>query len=111
MWWAVRFNALSRSIESALQKEGIASRVLGGHKFFERAEVRLPPLAPNLSLTEFLLLLLLLTEPRTSQIKDILAYLQIVDNPHFVPSFSRAINTPNRGIGDKVRCSLPPPPW
>jgi len=36
----VRFNALSRAIESALQKEGILSRVLGGHKFFERAEVR-----------------------------------------------------------------------
>jgi hypothetical protein len=35
----VRFNALSRAIESALQKEGISSRVLGGHKFFERAEV------------------------------------------------------------------------
>jgi DNA helicase II / ATP-dependent DNA helicase PcrA len=35
----VRFNALSRAIESALQKEGILSRVLGGHKFFERAEV------------------------------------------------------------------------
>ena len=35
----VRFNALSRAVESALQKEGIASRVLGGHKFFERVEV------------------------------------------------------------------------
>jgi hypothetical protein len=38
------------------------------------------------------------------QIKDLLAYLQIIDNPHFVPGFSRAINTPNRGIGDKVTC-------
>lgn len=36
----VRFNALSRVIETALQKEGIPSRVLGGHKFFERLEVR-----------------------------------------------------------------------
>lgn len=35
----VRFNALSRAIESALQKEGIPSRVLCGHKFFERQEV------------------------------------------------------------------------
>ena len=35
----MRFSALSRAIESALQKEGISSRVLGGHKFFERAEV------------------------------------------------------------------------
>jgi len=37
--YIVRFNALSRTIESALQKEGIPSRVLGGHKFFERLEV------------------------------------------------------------------------
>lgn len=35
----MRFNALSRQIESALQKEGIPNRVLGGHKFFERLEV------------------------------------------------------------------------
>lgn len=35
----VRFNALSRVIESALQREGIPNRVLGGHKFFERLEV------------------------------------------------------------------------
>ncbi|KAG6851096.1 hypothetical protein H0H93_000976 [Arthromyces matolae] len=35
----LRFNALSRVIESSLQKHGIPSRVLGGHKFFERAEL------------------------------------------------------------------------
>ena len=35
----VRFNALSRPIENALQKEGIPCRILGGHKFFERMEV------------------------------------------------------------------------
>lgn len=35
----LRFNALSRAIESALRKEGIPSRVLAGHKFFERMEV------------------------------------------------------------------------
>lgn len=38
--YVVRFNALSRLIESALQKEGIPNRILGGHKFFERLEVR-----------------------------------------------------------------------
>lgn len=40
--WAslVRFNALSRVLEGALQKEGIPNRVLAGHKFFERMEVR-----------------------------------------------------------------------
>ncbi|KAG1743430.1 P-loop containing nucleoside triphosphate hydrolase protein [Suillus lakei] len=68
----LRFNAISRTIENALQKEGIPNRILGGHQFFERAEI-----------------------------KDILAYLQLVDNPHFEPAFSRAINIPARGIGDK----------
>ncbi|KAL0574734.1 ATP-dependent DNA helicase srs2 [Marasmius crinis-equi] len=69
----LRFNALSRSIESALQKEGIPNRVLKGHKFFERLEV-----------------------------KDLLAYLQLVDNPQFIPAFTRIINVPARGIGDKT---------
>ncbi|KII89988.1 hypothetical protein PLICRDRAFT_53116 [Plicaturopsis crispa FD-325 SS-3] len=69
----LRFNALSRVIESALQREGIPSRILGGHKFFERMEV-----------------------------KDVLAYLQVVDNPHFIPAFSRAINVPARSIGVKT---------
>ncbi|KAG1822031.1 P-loop containing nucleoside triphosphate hydrolase protein [Suillus subaureus] len=68
----LRFNAISRTIENALQKEGIPNRMLGGHQFFERAEI-----------------------------KDILAYLQLVDNPHFEPAFSRAVNIPSRGIGDK----------
>lgn len=36
----VRFNALSRPIETALQAEGIPCRILGGHRFFERMEVR-----------------------------------------------------------------------
>ena len=40
----LRFNALSRTIESALQKEGIPNRVLAGHKIFERLEVRTQPL-------------------------------------------------------------------
>ncbi|KAE9400182.1 UvrD-helicase-domain-containing protein [Gymnopus androsaceus JB14] len=73
----LRFNALSRTIESALQKEGIPSRILGGHKFFERLEI-----------------------------KDLLAYLQIVDNPQFIPAFVRAINTPARGIGEKTIAEL-----
>ncbi|KAJ7896080.1 P-loop containing nucleoside triphosphate hydrolase protein [Mycena olivaceomarginata] len=68
----LRFSALSRAIESALQKEAIPSAVLGGHKFFERQEI-----------------------------KDILAYLQLVDNPSFMPALTRAINVPSRGIGEK----------
>lgn len=68
----LRYNALSRAIESALQKDGIPSRVIGGHKFFERMEI-----------------------------KDLLAYLQLADNPHFTPAFLRVVNVPRRGIGDK----------
>ncbi|KAK0500348.1 P-loop containing nucleoside triphosphate hydrolase protein [Armillaria luteobubalina] len=73
----LRFNALSRAIESALQKEGIPHRILGGHRFFERLEI-----------------------------KDILAYLQLVDNPSFGPAFSRAVNVPSRGIGEKTLAEL-----
>ncbi|KAJ7050825.1 P-loop containing nucleoside triphosphate hydrolase protein [Mycena amicta] len=73
----LRFGALSRAIESALQKEAIPSVILGGHKFFERQEI-----------------------------KDILAYLQLVDNPSFTPALTRAINIPSRGIGEKSIAEL-----
>lgn len=69
----MRTNALSRTFESTFQKEGIPCRVLKGHKFFERLEV-----------------------------KDLLAYLQLVDNPAYDPAFRRAVNTPSRGIGEKT---------
>ncbi|KAF9223657.1 UvrD-helicase-domain-containing protein [Gyrodon lividus] len=69
----LRFNALSRMIETSLQRERIPNRILGGHKFFERAEI-----------------------------KDLLAYLRLVDNPEFVPAFSRSVNVPSRGIGEKA---------
>ncbi|KAF8627011.1 hypothetical protein AX15_004594 [Amanita polypyramis BW_CC] len=69
----LRFNALSRVIESALQKEAIPCRILGGHRFFERLEV-----------------------------KDLLAYLQLVDNSDFYPAFARAVNIPSRGVGEKT---------
>lgn len=68
----LRYNALSRLIEVALQKESIPNKVVGGHKFFERMEV-----------------------------KDLLAYLQLVDNPNFTPAFTRVVNVPKRSIGDK----------
>lgn len=54
----VRYNALSRVIESALQKDSIPNRIVGGHKFFERMEI-----------------------------KDLLAYLQLAENPGFAVSF------------------------
>ncbi|KAF9003988.1 P-loop containing nucleoside triphosphate hydrolase protein [Cyathus striatus] len=73
----LRFNALSRAVESALQKEGIPSRVLGGHKFFERLEI-----------------------------KDLLAYLQLIDNPSYDPAFVRSVGVPSRGIGEKTLVEL-----
>lgn len=68
----LRYNALSRPIEVALQREGIPNRLMGGHKFFERMEV-----------------------------KDLLAYLQLADNPGFQPAFIRSVNVPKRSMGDK----------
>ncbi|KAF8149889.1 P-loop containing nucleoside triphosphate hydrolase protein [Crassisporium funariophilum] len=73
----LRFNALSRPIESALQKQGIPCRILGGHKFFERMEI-----------------------------KDLLAYLQLVDNPNYNPAFVRAVKVPTKGTGDKTLAEL-----
>jgi hypothetical protein len=69
----VRYNALSRALEAALQRESIPNRVLSGVKFFERLEI-----------------------------KDLLAYLQLVDNPDYEPAFLRVINVPKRQIGEKV---------
>jgi DNA helicase-2/ATP-dependent DNA helicase PcrA len=69
----VRYNALSRALEAALQHEGIPNRVLSGVKFFERLEI-----------------------------KDLLAYLQLIDNPDYEPAFLRVINVPKRQIGEKV---------
>ncbi|EIW69008.1 hypothetical protein TREMEDRAFT_39321 [Tremella mesenterica DSM 1558] len=73
----LRSNALSRNIEAALQKDSIPNRVVGGHKFFERMEV-----------------------------KDLLAYLQLADNPNFLPAFLRVVNVPRRAIGDKSVADL-----
>jgi len=66
----MRYNALSRNLEAALKAARIPVRMLGAQKFFERAEV-----------------------------KDILAYLQLADNPTFSPAFERVINTPRRKLG------------
>ncbi|GAC96276.1 potential DNA repair helicase [Pseudozyma hubeiensis SY62] len=68
----LRFNYLSRAIEAELQARGIDSRMMGGHKFFDRMEV-----------------------------KDLLAYLALADNPGFTPAFIRVVNVPKRGIGEK----------
>ncbi len=67
-----RMNSQSRSIEQAFAKSGIPYRMLGGLRFFDRMEV-----------------------------KDIIAYLALINNPNDDLRLRRIINTPRRGIGDK----------
>ena len=72
-----RTNAQSRAIEDALMRDGIAYRIIGGVRFYERKEI-----------------------------KDTLAYLRLVINPHDDVSFRRVVNVPARGIGKSVLDSL-----
>jgi DNA helicase-2/ATP-dependent DNA helicase PcrA len=65
-----RTNAMSRVIEDTLVRREIAYQVIGGTKFYERAEV-----------------------------KDAIAYLSLLTNPFDVVSFTRVVNSPRRGIG------------
>ena len=67
-----RMNSQSRSIEQAFAKSGIPYRILGGMRFFDRMEVR-----------------------------DLVAYLALINNPNDDLRLRRIINTPRRGIGDK----------
>ena len=66
-----RSNALSRGFETALARANIPYRVLGGLRFYDRKEIR-----------------------------DIMAYLALIDNPFDAVRFRRVINEPKRGIGD-----------
>jgi DNA helicase II / ATP-dependent DNA helicase PcrA len=68
-----RTNAQSRAIEDALMREGVAYKIVGGVRFYERKEI-----------------------------KDALAYMRLVINPHDDVSLRRVINTPARGIGKGV---------
>jgi len=68
-----RSNAQSRAFEEELARDGIAYRVYGGVRFFERAEI-----------------------------KDTLAYLRLVANRADDAAFERAVNTPARGIGGRT---------
>jgi DNA helicase II / ATP-dependent DNA helicase PcrA len=65
-----RTNAMSRVIEDALVRREIAYQVIGGTKFYERAEI-----------------------------KDAIAYLSLLANPFDVVSFTRVANSPRRGLG------------
>jgi len=72
-----RTNAQSRVIEDALRRENIAYQIVGGVRFYERKEV-----------------------------KDVLAYLKLLLNPHDNVSLRRVINVPTRGIGKVIMDSL-----
>jgi DNA helicase-2/ATP-dependent DNA helicase PcrA len=65
-----RTNAMSRVLEDTLVRREIAYQVVGGTKFYDRAEV-----------------------------KDAIAYLSFLANPQDVVSFTRVVNSPRRGIG------------
>jgi len=66
-----RTNAQSRVLEDVLVRQDIPYQVIGGPKFYERAEI-----------------------------KDAIAYLQVIDNPFDAISLTRIANRPRRGIGD-----------
>jgi DNA helicase-2/ATP-dependent DNA helicase PcrA len=66
-----RTNAQSRVLEDVLVRQGIGYQVIGGPRFYERAEI-----------------------------KDVIAYLQVIDNPFDTVSLLRVANRPRRGIGD-----------
>ena len=72
-----RTNAQSRAIEDALMREGVPYRIIGGVRFYERKEI-----------------------------KDALAYLRLLINPHDDVSFRRVVNVPARGIGKSVLDAL-----
>lgn len=69
----MRVNAISRAFEQEFTKYGIPFRVFGGFKFFERKEI-----------------------------KDVLAYMKLLNNPLDDESLLRIINYPKRGIGDRT---------
>ncbi len=66
-----RTNAQSRAIEDAFMRAGVPYRIVGGTRFFDRAEIR-----------------------------DVMAYLKVVVNPADEISLRRVVNRPKRGIGD-----------
>ncbi|SFV71534.1 ATP-dependent DNA helicase UvrD/PcrA/Rep, epsilon proteobacterial type 2 [hydrothermal vent metagenome] len=65
-----RINALSRSLEEGFTKEGLPFKLLGGMRFYDRAEI-----------------------------KDIISYFRLLSNPNDDFSLERIINKPKRGLG------------
>jgi DNA helicase-2/ATP-dependent DNA helicase PcrA len=72
-----RTNAQSRVLEDTLVRYGVSYQVIGGTKFYDRAEI-----------------------------KDALAYLTWLTNPSDAVSFARIVNSPKRGIGDTTQARI-----
>ncbi|MCA9082530.1 MAG: UvrD-helicase domain-containing protein [Planctomycetaceae bacterium] len=72
-----RINALSRPVETALSRHEIPFQVAAGFSFYERAEIR-----------------------------DLLGYLRLIENPADDIAFLRIVNRPARGIGDRTVAQL-----
>ncbi len=72
-----RTNNSSRAIEEVFIRAGIPYKVVGGVRFYERKEIR-----------------------------DIVAYLRVLDNPGDAVSMRRILNTPRRGIGDRAEACV-----
>ena len=68
-----RTNNASRALEDVLMRSGLPYKVVGGTRFYERKEIR-----------------------------DIVSYLKVLDNPEDTVALRRIINTPRRGIGDRA---------
>ena len=68
-----RTNAQSNALEQALSRSGVPHRIIGGHRFYDREEIC-----------------------------DMVAYLQVINNPHDDVRLSRIINVPKRSIGAKT---------
>ncbi|MGV0793676.1 DNA helicase PcrA [Mycolicibacterium sp. XJ1819] len=72
-----RTNNSSRALEEIFIRSGIPYKVVGGVRFYERREIR-----------------------------DIVAYLRVLDNPGDAVSMRRILNTPRRGIGDRAEACV-----
>lgn len=68
-----RMNAQSRNLEIMLTKSGVSHRIIGGHRFFDRREI-----------------------------KDIISYFAVINNPADNVRLQRIINVPKRAIGDTM---------
>ncbi len=72
-----RANAQSRVLEDTLVRYNVSYQVIGGTRFYERAEI-----------------------------KDAMAYLTLLVNPSDVVAFQRVVNSPRRGIGDTTQAKI-----